>query len=216
MSDLVISCLSQKGGVGKSTLARLVAWTYASAGWKVKLADFNIKQLTSVDWAQQRAAAGHKPVISAEPYQSAKAFKRDAADLIVADGKPDSDNSSLEIAKASNLIIVPTGLAVDDLKPQVMFVNELVSLDIDPARILVVLNKITDSEVAVREARQYLSSVGYQVATTELSAMTGYQMAQNRGLAVTETTFPTLNEKADTLGAEIVEKVNQLQARNAA
>ncbi|WP_193371722.1 hypothetical protein [Polymorphum gilvum] len=36
---LFIGTISQKGGVGKSTLARLIAREYALAGWNVKIAD---------------------------------------------------------------------------------------------------------------------------------------------------------------------------------
>ena len=36
---MIISLISQKGGVGKSTLARLLAVEIAKAGWRVKIAD---------------------------------------------------------------------------------------------------------------------------------------------------------------------------------
>lgn len=215
MSELVIACLSQKGGVGKSTISRLIARTYASAGWNVKIADFNTKQLTSVDWVGIRMASGIEPEISAAPCSSAKGFKREPYDLIIADGKPDSDDTSLEIAKAANLIIIPTGLALDDLKPQVMFVNELVSKGVKRERMLIVLNKITESTAAVQEARAYLRAAGYQIADNDLIAKTGYQMAQNIGRSVAETNYPSLNEKADDLAAEIVAKMNELTAENA-
>lgn len=210
MSELVIACLSQKGGVGKSTLARLIARTYASAGWRVKIADFNTKQLTSVDWVGIRMSTDMVPEIAAEPYTSVRGFKREPFDLIVADGKPDSDNSSLEIAKAAQLVVIPTGLALDDLKPQILFANELVSKGVDRKRILIVLNKITESATAVQEAREYLRSAGYQIAENDLTAKTGYQMAQNIGRSVAETNFQSLNERADELAAEIVQKMNDL------
>ena len=46
----LVGLVSQKGGVGKSTLARLVAREYAAAGWQVKIADLDISQGTSTDW----------------------------------------------------------------------------------------------------------------------------------------------------------------------
>lgn len=39
---VVVSFVSQKGGIGKSTLARLVAREYANADWAVKIADLDI------------------------------------------------------------------------------------------------------------------------------------------------------------------------------
>ena len=41
---LFLGIVSQKGGVGKSTLARLVAKEYATAGWRVKIADLDIAE----------------------------------------------------------------------------------------------------------------------------------------------------------------------------
>ena len=46
---LVIGVVSQKGGVGKSTCARLIAREYAYAGWDVKIADLDVSQGTSFD-----------------------------------------------------------------------------------------------------------------------------------------------------------------------
>ena len=51
---LVIGVVSQKGGVGKSTCARLIAREYAHAGWDVKIADLDVSQGTSFDWHVRR------------------------------------------------------------------------------------------------------------------------------------------------------------------
>ncbi len=47
---MIIAFVSQKGGVGKSTLARAVAREAAYGGLKVKIADLDTQQGTSVDW----------------------------------------------------------------------------------------------------------------------------------------------------------------------
>lgn len=211
MAEIIIACLSQKGGVGKSTLARLIARTYAVAGWSVKICDFNTRQKTAVDWVASRMREGVEPSISAEPYNSPSAMRREPYDLVVADGRPDSDQTSLEIARSATLCVLATGLTLDDLKPQLMFANELVAKGVPKNRILFVLNKTTESEVAVSEARSYIqSATGYRVAQQDLTAKTGYQMAQNIGRAVSESKYPSLNDRADTLAAEIVECVNEL------
>ncbi len=210
MPDLIIACLSQKGGVGKSTLTRLIARTYAAAGWEVKIADFNVRQKTSVDWVANRMEDNVEPAIAAEPYSSPKNMKRETANLVVADGKPDSDQSSLEIARLADLVIVPTGFSFDDLKPQLAFAAELVAKGISRDRILFVLNKITESELAVNEAKLAIRQAGFTVANSELSSKTGYQMAQNIGRAVSETKYPSLNDKAEELAAEIAALVNKL------
>ena len=84
-------------------------------------------------------------------------------------------------------------------------------------KILFVLNKTIESDLAVREARAYISErTGYKLAEQDLSVRTGYQMAQNNGRAVSETNFDTLNEKADALAAEIVERMTELTQEEAA
>ena len=47
----IISLVSQKGGVGKSTLARLIAREAAIGGLDVKIADLDTQQRTCTNWA---------------------------------------------------------------------------------------------------------------------------------------------------------------------
>jgi ABC-type transport system involved in cytochrome bd biosynthesis fused ATPase/permease subunit len=47
---LIIGVVSQKGGVGKSTIARLIARELAAQDWEVKIADLDISQATSYHW----------------------------------------------------------------------------------------------------------------------------------------------------------------------
>ena len=52
----IIAFVSQKGGVGKSTLARALAREAAAAGLKTKIADLDTQQGTSVDWHESSSA----------------------------------------------------------------------------------------------------------------------------------------------------------------
>jgi chromosome partitioning protein len=206
---LTISCLSQKGGVGKSTLSQLVGVSFAAAEWSVKIADFNLKQKTSVDWAAMRLEAKLKPALAAEGYSSVKQalLQQDLFDLMVIDGRPDSDVSSLEIAKTSDLIIIPTGVTLADLQPQVRFANELRSKGVPKARVWFAINKSIDSILSVMDAREFVRVAGYEVFSTDIPMKTGYQHAQNAGKALTETAFPTLNERAQSLATEIYKEI---------
>ena len=53
----VIAFVSQKGGVGKTTLARALAAVCSHAGLDVMLADLDPRQQTLVHWQQARTAA---------------------------------------------------------------------------------------------------------------------------------------------------------------
>lgn len=214
---MIVSVLSQKGGVGKSTLARLVAAAYAEAGWRVKIADLNTRQLTAVEWVAQRLERGDKPELFAEAFAKVREAIRQRVnyDLLVFDGRPDSDVSSLEAARLSTLVLVPTGTALDDLKPQTLFAEELVAKGVQRSRILFVLNQVADSDVAVADARRYLKMMDFRVARCALPHRTGYQMAQNDGLALYETLYPPLNERAAMLANELVEALTSFEEMSA-
>ncbi|MBN9352721.1 MAG: AAA family ATPase, partial [Hyphomicrobium denitrificans] len=65
---VVVSFVGQKGGVGKSTLARAFAAIAARGKLKVKLADLDVNQQTSVRWARTRSAGGNGYPVEAEAY----------------------------------------------------------------------------------------------------------------------------------------------------
>src|SRR5271168_765125 len=54
----IIAFVSQKGGVGKSTLSRALAREAAHSGLKTKIADLDTQQGTSIDWNRTRLNAG--------------------------------------------------------------------------------------------------------------------------------------------------------------
>jgi ABC-type cobalamin/Fe3+-siderophores transport system ATPase subunit len=67
----IIALVSQKGGVGKSTLARALAREAAVSGLKVKLADLDTQQGTSTNWHRRRLDAGAEPEFSVESFKTA-------------------------------------------------------------------------------------------------------------------------------------------------
>ena len=87
-----IAMVAQKGGVGKSTLARMIAVEAAKGGLRTKIGDLDAQQSTCVQWAVRRARGGYKPLIRAEPFASVDVALKDADgyDLYVFDGAPHS------------------------------------------------------------------------------------------------------------------------------
>jgi chromosome partitioning protein len=59
----IASFVGQKGGVGKSTLARVLAVAAARAQHKVLIGDFDLEQLTCVEWGALRMRNGIEPEI---------------------------------------------------------------------------------------------------------------------------------------------------------
>ena len=87
---MIVGIVSQKGGVGKSTLARLIAREFAAQDWQVKIADLDVSQATSFHWRSRRLQHSLEPDISVEQYGRVDQALKGAEhfDLLVLDGAP--------------------------------------------------------------------------------------------------------------------------------
>lgn len=210
---LFIGVISQKGGVGKSTVCRLVATVFASHGWNVKIADLDTKQGTCTEWKRIRDDHGIDPSISVETFRTVSHVQKlgDLHDLVIFDGAPHSSAQTLEVAKAADLLILPTGPALDDMRPSVLLAHELVDKGISTSRIFFALCRVGDSETEIQEARDYITQAGYKVLEGELLERVGYRRASDRGLSLIEVPIKSLKEKAELLAKSIVDKVSAIQ-----
>lgn len=216
----VIGVVSQKGGVGKSTVARLLATEFARTGpetetetdeeggesWRVKIADLDVSQGTSFHWMRRRAGNGIAPEIRVEAYARVEQAVRDAADfhVMILDGAPQSSRDTLKVAQASDLVVIPTRTSLDDLEPAVRLAHELKGKGVPASRLCFGLNATGDSEAETQEARAYLTHTGYRVAAGSLPERTGYRRAGDLGLAVSETAYPSLNARARAFAAGLM------------
>jgi chromosome partitioning protein len=204
----IIAFVSQKGGVGKSTLARALAREAVVGGLKTKIADLDTQQGTSVDWHRTRLHAGIEPVVSAEAYATAGQALQAAEhfDLLIIDGPARTSKGTLDIARVADLVVQPTGASVDDLRPAVREFHALVKEGISKDKLAFALNRIgTANEEA--EARAYVREAGYAALEGCLLERPAYRKAQNTGHAVTETSYAGLNAKADALIQALIDKV---------
>ncbi len=131
-------------------------------------------------------------------------------DLMIFDGKPYANKQTLEIAKACHLLILPTGLSLDDMRPSVLLANELCEKGIPKGNFAFAFCRVGDSVAELGESHNYLLDAGYSVFGGVLPEKTGYRRASDRGHTPTETRFASLNQKADELAQSIVNKVTEL------
>jgi len=209
---LVISCLAQKGGVGKSTLARLVAREYAANDWTVKIADMDLGQGTAYAWHQRRLQAGIAPDVSVEQFGSVfNALKAgEAVDLLVFDGAPAADRQTRQIAEHSDLVVIPSGVALDDLEPTVRLANELQQ---HCKHLSLCLSRVGTSTPELNEARGYLGATPHHVLDCHLLERTGYRRASDAGRTATETAYQSLNQRADNLAQAIIDRLSETLAQ---
>ena len=204
----IIAFVSQKGGVGKSTLSRALAREAAANGLKVKIADLDTQQGTTIDWHRTRLDAGIEPAVAAEAFATAsQALKQaDQYELLILDGPARTSKGTLEIARVADLVVQPTGASTDDLRPAIREFHALVKAGIPKEKLTFALNRIgTPAEEA--ETRAYIAEAGYTVLSGCLLERPAYRKAQNMGHAVTETTYAGLKAKADALIQALIDKV---------
>jgi len=215
---LIVGVVSQKGGVGKSTIARLLAREYAAAGWNVKIADLDIQQGTSFSWQGRRLQSGIEPPVQVERFATVEHALRIAEnyDLLILDGPPHASAGTYRIAEASDLVVLPTGLALDDLEPTVLLAHELTKRRIQAGKIVFAFCRVGDSTAELNEAVLYIEQAGYRASSAFLPEKVGYRRASDEGRAATETRYASLNAKADHLVQGIIDTLHETNKRRIA
>jgi len=211
----IVGMISQKGGVGKSTLARMMAREFVAGGLSTKIADLDTQQQTCTNWAGRRAENNIAPEIQVQSFASVKTSLDEASrfDALILDGKPNASEQTIEIAQAADLIVIPTGQTIDDLHPGVVLAHSLRKKGIAADRIMFALFRTTGSARENQAARDYLQEAGYAVLDGVIPVSTAYGSASDTGRAITETSFRSLNDKASQLAQSIIDRIVELQER---
>ncbi|ADZ69071.1 Plasmid partition protein ParA-like protein [Polymorphum gilvum SL003B-26A1] len=184
----------------------------------MKIADLDIQQGTSFNWQARRLQRGVDPVVAVERFGTVgQAIKAAAGyDLMILDGPPHATMGTLQIAEASTLVVLPTGLALDDLEPTILLAHELTKKGVPAGRIVIAFCRVGDSESELAEASTYVRQAGYRHLAKVLPEKTGFRRASDEGRAPTETRFPSLNERAEAIAHEIADIIQVNTDREAA
>ena len=186
MDRLVVTVGGQKGGTGKSTVAQGIAVEAAKAGGLVLIADLDVKQATSSEWAKRRAVAQIRPRVEARLSTPAKVWELvPLCNLLVIDTPGQADASTLELTKRSDLLVLTTGTNLIELEPTVLLMRELMARGVERDKVAIALVKVIDEE-REREARDYLKSAKMEALPVALRwNKTTHDIATD-GRAVTE------------------------------
>lgn len=196
----IISFVSQKGGVGKSTLALATAYEASKSGLSVKVADMDTQQGTLSDLHRQRLDNGIPSIGSVEIFATISDLKKSLTnstyDFLVIDGTPRASKGTLAAGKISDLIVLPCCSSRADLIPTLKLGHELVKNQIPHGNIVFALSRVnTASEI--NDAREFITETGFKVLDGCVFEKPGYRQAQNDGYALTETKWKSLNDKAN-------------------
>ena len=209
---LIIAVVNQKGGVGKSTFARMIAREYANNDFDVLIADMDTSQSTSFLWNSRRMNNEIKPDISVQQFRTvSSAIKQgEKFEVLIFDGAPHATRQTLEISQLASVIVLPTGTSIDDLEPTIRLAHELKKNKVPTERIAIALSRVGNSEVEINEAIDYVKLTGYHLLKGYINEKTIYRRAYDSGKTLTETTHPSTNQKADEVIQEIANIVSEL------
>jgi chromosome partitioning protein len=113
----IISFISQKGGVGKTTLAIHLAVSFAAEGLNVIVLDLD-PQASAAEWKDFRDQ--EMPAVIAIPSSRLpkvlKELEGRGADIVILDTAPHSEGTALDAGRAADLILVPCQPSIMDLR----------------------------------------------------------------------------------------------------
>jgi len=206
-----IGVISQKGGVGKSSTARLIAANGAISELECKIIDLDIQQGTCTTWNARRMQNQIEPHISVEQFPTVNAAikKSNGYDLVIFDGSPHATKQTLEVAKVCDLVVIPTGTSLDDLEPTVLLCHELKAKGVDKGKIFVLLNKVGTSTAELEEAKEYLLRSQYNYLKNHIPEKTAIRRALDSGRCANETDFKTVNETVQKVMDELSVLINE-------
>ena len=154
-----ISLIGQKGGTGKTTVALGLAVAAARAGHATAIVDLD-PQASAARWKDRRADENPAVVSAQAPRlkQAMETAKFGGVDFVFIDTAGRKDNSALNAARCSDLVLIPTRTSILELEtlPEV---NDLLRLAGSPSA-FVVLNcvhpsagprGITDTHGSIKE-----------------------------------------------------------------
>lgn len=150
---------SQKGGVGKSTLARSAAVALACAGRKVLLADFDVEQRTCIRWQAQRLARAVTPQVDVAAFSKEKKLGRVEFDYqdIVIDTRGQLDELSVDLATSADIVFLPSSFSLDDVAPTLRVIESLRGAGVPSARVAIVFCRTGGSKRQEQQVRSILA-----------------------------------------------------------
>jgi chromosome partitioning protein len=202
----VASFVGQKGGVGKSALARVLAVAAAHEGKKVLIGDYDLEQLTCVEWGAARLRNGIEPEVEVRAFKSLKKLRKkvDGFDLVVVDTRGLADDFTEEISKESDIVFLPTGTSMDDLRPTIGLAKRLAHQRDTANKIVIVLSRTGRSERLIEQALAYIERSGFECLNVTWPQRDGFQSDFDLGKAGSESSNLFLKLAAQKVEAALL------------
>ena len=209
---------SQKGGVGKSTLARSLAVTLACEKGRVLIADFDGAQGTCLRWRAQRAARSLLPEVSAVPLEKAAKLKRAAKgyDDVVIDTAGRLDDLCIELAREADAVFLPSSFSLDDILPTLKMIETLRLEGTAQEKIAVVFCRTGGSKAQEAQARSVLAMNNIAALNSVFPQKDGFVSLYATGRAGRESQNAHLRAAAEAVDAEMLTFLKLLSEKSEA
>lgn len=180
----VLSLVSQKGGVGKTTLATALAVAAHRDGKRPVLIDLD-PQASAAFWMDTRRddSLAVSAIPSSRLAHVLKAAGEAGAGLAIIDTPPFAKDIAYEAAERADFVLVPTRPAVLDVMAMTRTIELIRAFQKSAAVVLTFCppagKEINDTETAVR-------ALGAELCPVRIGARIAYSRAQQGGLAAQE------------------------------
>jgi chromosome partitioning protein len=180
----IITVAMQKGGVGKSTLARSLAVAAARDGLSVLILDMDAQQSVS-QWAERRDADIPVVVFSTEnelPKRLDQA--KGVADLVIIDTPPARSTEAPAAVEAADLVLIPTTPDVEPLEQMPRTLRLCRGFSRPVYAVVNMANPTGPAEVV--QTREVIEAMGARAAPIVLHRRKAHRDASALGLTVQE------------------------------
>ena len=228
---MFISCINQKGGTGKTTLALHIATYLARQGAKTLLVDAD-PQASTMAWAACRAQNGHATTpnltitaISNGTITGQLAELSRTYQCVVIDGPPRGDAIARDVIMPSDIVLVPTQLsgfdvwAGDSIAQTITELRNLQQMASKrPLDWFFVVNKRNPRTVAGKTILKSLEAGRGALLESQICERACFVEATSQGLTIFETEPPgsKARREIDALGEELLRIMHQREQGRAA
>lgn len=180
----VLSIISQKGGVGKTTLATALAVAAEKDGKQVAVLDLD-DQASACFWSDIRESPtpAVKDVKAVRLGVYLESIREAGCDLVIIDCPPVHKDIALDAAAPADFVLIPSKPDLFDIRSMTLTVK-LLSKIAKPSA--VVLTFCPPSGPEVPGAREAVQNIGAQLCPVEIGLRKSYARAQQTGQTAQE------------------------------